>query len=205
MIVPVCPNWNSETLPESTLNQPTSRFFIALLPPQTMQAEVNQIKQGFADRYESRGALRSPPHVTLKPPFDWEPAELPALTRVLQDFARNNRPLTIELAGYGCFAPRVIYIHVVKTPALVDLQQTLMAYLESRLGLKDPRLRSRPFNPHMTVAFRDLTRQNFHLAWPEFKQRQFNCQFEATELTLLRHNGRHWETEQEFTLGTGAA
>lgn len=165
---------------------------------------MNQIKQVFADRYESQGALRSPPHVTLQPPFDWETAQLPALTATLQDFARNNRPLPIELAGYGCFAPRVIYIHVVKTPALLDLQQTLMAHLETHLGLIDPRLRSRPFSPHMTVAFRDLTRQNFHLAWPEFKQRPLNYEFEATELTLLRHNGRHWETEQEFTLGTEA-
>ena len=37
-------------------------FFIALLPSVEAQAYANQVKQHFADMYQSKGALKSPPH-----------------------------------------------------------------------------------------------------------------------------------------------
>jgi 2'-5' RNA ligase len=57
-----------------------SRFFIALLPPQMIQDYANQIKQYFAEQYTSQGAQKSPPHITLQPPFVWEDAKPGFLT-----------------------------------------------------------------------------------------------------------------------------
>jgi 2'-5' RNA ligase len=50
----------------------------------------------------------------------------------------------------------------------------------------------------MTVAFRDLTRQNFKAAWPEFENRQLHFEFIADKLTLLIHDGRRWNIKSEF-------
>ncbi|MFN6233029.1 MAG: 2'-5' RNA ligase family protein, partial [Microcystis sp.] len=54
------------------MNQPQgSLFFIALLPPPEVQEIATKIKVEFAEIYNSRAALKSPPHVTLQPPFRW--------------------------------------------------------------------------------------------------------------------------------------
>jgi 2'-5' RNA ligase len=144
-------------------------YFIALLPPQEIQDYANQIKQYFADKYASSHAQKSPPHITLQPPFEWEDTDIPLLEEHLKTFALRQNPIPITLNGYAAFIPRVIYIDVVRSSELLTLHQNLMSYLETNLGITDKVGQTRPFVPHMTVAFKDLTRQNFQAAWSEFR------------------------------------
>lgn len=177
-----------------------SRFFIALLPPQEIQDYANEIKQHFADNYASRGAQNSPPHITLQPPFKWVDVDVQLMEESLKEFASKQKAVPITLSGFDAFAPRVIYINVVRSQELLTLQADLMAYVESNLGIIDEVSQTRPFAPHLTVAFRDLTKQNFKAAWPEFKQRQLHFEFSSEKLTLLIHDGRRWNVKSEFTL-----
>lgn len=73
-----------------------------------------------------------------------------------------------------------------------------MAYLENSLGIVDERSKNRPFSPHVTVAFRDLKRQNFRKAWIEFENQPLEFEFLASHLTLLLHDGRRWNVNVEF-------
>ncbi|WP_138500145.1 2'-5' RNA ligase family protein [Nostoc sp. PA-18-2419] len=176
-----------------------SRFFIALLPPKDIQDYANQIKQYFADNYASRGAQKSPPHITLQPPFEWADANVSLLEVSLKEFVSEQKSVPITLSGFAAFPPRVIYIDVVRTQELFTLQADLMAYVENKLGIIDKVAQTRPFAPHMTVAFRDLTKQNFKAAWPEFEKRQLYFDFTADKLTLLLHDGKRWNLKSEFS------
>lgn len=174
------------------------RFFVALLPPQNIQAVVNEIKQQFADQYDSRAAQKSPPHITLQPPFEWPINELALLAERLGEFAATIAPFSITLDGFAAFPPRVIYVDVRKSPELLDLQKTLTTFMEGALSIVDEKSKSRPFAPHMTVAFRDLTKQNFRVAWPEFQERSLYYEFLVADLTLLIHDGQRWNICQQF-------
>ncbi|MBW4614912.1 MAG: 2'-5' RNA ligase family protein [Desmonostoc vinosum HA7617-LM4] len=176
-----------------------NRFFIALLPPQHIQEYANEIKQYFADKYASCYAQKSPPHITLQPPFEWADENVTLLEASLREFASRQQSITITLKGFRAFAPRVIYIDVVKSQELLTLQANLMTHTETDLRIVDQVSKERPFAPHMTVAFRDLTRQNFKAAWPEFEQRQLYFEFMAEQLTLLIHDGRRWHVKSEFS------
>lgn len=178
----------------------TSLFFIALLPPQEIQDYATEIKQYFAERYDSRHALKSPPHVTLQPPFEWATENLKVLEECLSSFARTRSPIPVTLSGFDAFVPRVIYINVLRTPQLLSLQADLMNHVERNLGIVDPVSKKRPFAPHMTVAFKDLTKQNFKAAWPEFQKRSLQFEFTAAQLTLLKHDGQQWNIIAEFPL-----
>jgi 2'-5' RNA ligase len=173
-------------------------FFIALLPPQEVQEFANGIKQRFAEVYNSRAALKSPPHITLAPPFKLRVENLSLLEQKLAEFAATQFPIPITLSGFGAFKPRVIYINVLKTPELIAAQKDLTIYLANSLNIVDRRSQTRPFAPHLTVGFRDLTRQNFHKAWTEFNQQQLFFEFTVPQLTLLIHNGKHWAIASEF-------
>lgn len=176
-----------------------SRFFIALLPPLEIQDYANKIKQDFAQNYNSRGAQNSPPHITLKPPFEWQLDDLPVLAQALRAFADTRTPVPVTLQGFGAFAPRVIYINVLKTPELLALQTDLMAYCETSLGIVHPVSQNRPFVPHVTVAFRDLTNQYFRDAWSKYHNQQVEFEFTASQLTLLIHDGNQWNVSTEFS------
>lgn len=176
--------------------QITNRYFIALLPPPEIQTHVREIQHYCADHYASRGALRSPPHITLQPPFLWTD-DINRLENHLNNFTQGRSPVPIVLDGFGAFSPRVIYVDVRKSLELLELQADLMAQCEL-VGIIAPVSKTRPFAPHMTVAFRDLTRQNFKAAWAQFQQRQLYFEFTATNLTLLLHNGKQWNVHAIF-------
>ncbi|MEM6754384.1 MAG: 2'-5' RNA ligase family protein [Cyanobacteria bacterium P01_C01_bin.38] len=173
-------------------------YFIALLPPQDIQDYATEIKQYFADNYDSKHAFKSPPHITLQPPFEWDSGKLTDLEECLQKFVRGRNSIPITLDGYNAFAPRVIYIDVVKTSELMNLQADLMVYLESNLGIVDKVGKLRGFTPHMTVAFKDLRKSEFKAAWVEFENRELHFEFNAEKLTLLKHENKKWNITQEF-------
>jgi 2'-5' RNA ligase len=187
-------------LPSSfTIMDKTKRlFFIALLPPQEIQDSITEIKHFFAEHYGSRAALKSPPHITLQPPFKWVTAEIGKVEESLEKFAIAHQPIPITLSGFAAFPPRVIYANPLKTPALLEIEKDLSEYLETNLGIADPFAKSRPFTPHITVAFRDLTKENFKAAWPEFKTRSLNFEFTAFQLTLLIHDRDRWNIKSEW-------
>lgn len=175
------------------MRDPTiGRFFVALLPPEPIQADVTQIKQQFKETYNSSAALRSPPHITLQAPFEWPLAEIPKLHRQLRAFAESRSPLEVDLSGFAAFPPRVIYIDVMKTVELASLQRDLADHLRHTLAIDDPKAKTRAFRPHMTVAFRDLSVKQFKAAWPLFQERIYEQTFIVTELTVLQHDGRRW-------------
>lgn len=174
-------------------------FFIALLPPVAIQSKATAVKHYFADVYRSKAALKSPPHITLQPPFNWELSRLTELKTVMANFARQQRSIPVILDGFAAFKPRVIYINVHRTPELLESHRKLMLQLLS-LNIVHNRAKSRPFAPHMTVGFKDLTKANFHRAWDEFKDKSFDAKFTASELTLLYHDGKKWEINAEFSL-----
>jgi 2'-5' RNA ligase len=173
-------------------------FFIALLPPLNIQQEAYQIKQYFAEVYNSKAALKSPPHITLQPPFYWEVNRLLELKVVLQEFAQQQVAFSITLDGFAAFKPRVIYINVIKTAQLLLLQKELSLNLESSLDLVREISSKHSFNPHLTVGFKDLTKANFERAWTEFSPKPYSQKFMATRLTLLQHNGQEWKLNSEF-------
>ena len=175
----------------------SQRFFIALVPPPEIQAPVNDIKHYFKEHYNSRKALNSPPHVTLQAPLlRSNHRNLNELTEGLRRFAQGREGVAITLRNFGAFPPRVIYVDVVKSLGLMALQKDLSAFMQTRYGIVDRRYAS--FCPHMTVAFRDLSKAAFQRAWPEFQQKSVKFDFLAQNLTLLRHDGQRWQIYQDY-------
>ncbi|WP_013322857.1 2'-5' RNA ligase family protein [Gloeothece verrucosa] len=178
----------------------TQLFFIALLPPDEVQQAANEIKHHFAEVYHSRAAFKSPPHITLQPPFEWATDNLTVLSEHLSEFAQNHAPIPLVLDGFAAFKPRVIFINVLKTPELLALQKNLSDYLESSLNIVHLPSKNRPFSPHLTVAYKDLTKANFYKAWPEFAERSLHFEFTVPQITLLIHQEKKWQIKQEFSL-----
>ncbi|WP_017661553.1 2'-5' RNA ligase family protein [Baaleninema simplex] len=174
-----------------------SLYFIALLPPLTVRREITQLKEYVRDTYNSQAALKSPPHVTLQPPFKRTESEMSEVKRQLAEFAASYPPIPMRLSGFAAFPPRVVFVDVVHTPELMALQPALALHLEP-FELNDDRTRSRPFRPHVTIAFRDLKRSQFKRLWEEVKERAIEYEFLVPHLTLLKHDGRRWNVEIEF-------
>jgi len=176
-------------------------FFIAIVPEEPVQEEITLFKKEAATRFNSMHALRSPPHITLSPPFKWPGSQVLELEDALIQFASGEAAFELKLKNFDCFRPRVIFIDVEKNDQLSRLQQALAEHLAGAIGLESRD--KRPYHPHMTIAFKDLKRSVFPQAWEYFRQQKYERQFPVEDIVLLRHNGKLWEVKRRYELGAG--
>ena len=133
-------------------------------------------------------------------PFRWNEQKEDELSSQLYDFSRNNQPVTIKLNNFSSFPPRVIFINVILNQELENLQKNLKRFCKRVLNLFNADYKELAFHPHLTVAFRDLKKTNYFLAWGEYENKSFQAEFIADKFALLKHNGRVWKVHQEFQL-----
>lgn len=174
-----------------------SLYFIALLPQEPTYSKVIGLKEEIRARYESKAALRSPPHITLHMPFKWKPHKESILFTTLEQIASNHSSFSLEFKNFGCFEPRVIYVGVKESADLTNLQSQVAKRVASDWHIY-PQPGSRPFQPHMTIGFRDLKKPRFYKAWEEFASREFNGSSVFNHLCLLKHNGKSWDVYKEI-------
>ncbi|MBW8685545.1 2'-5' RNA ligase family protein [Chitinophaga rhizophila] len=178
-------------------------YFIALLPNAAVGTEIIRLKQEFAEKYEARKALRVLPHITLQVPFTASPELEKSLGPALHTFAATLSPFEIKLNGFGGFSftrRKVLYINVEKNEGIVHLHQQLVDFLRKDFGFSHMLARY-GFNPHISLAFRDLSDQEFNMAMDEYGSRPFDAAFQVRNLYLLRHTGTSWEVLQKCRLG----
>ncbi len=172
-------------------------YFIALVPGEELRERVLRIKERMQAEFNAGHALKSPAHITLQMPFKRNKAEENAVVETLGLFAAGEASFDVHLEGFGCFAPRVIFIRLSNPEPVIGLHRRLKPLLLDSLGFAESEI-MKSVQPHMTVATRDLTKQAFAEAWSEFQDEEFTGSFSVGSLFLMKHNGRHWDIFREF-------
>ncbi|MEL6865533.1 MAG: 2'-5' RNA ligase family protein [Bacteroidota bacterium] len=176
-----------------------SLYFIALIPDKDIATEVDHFKHYAADHFNTKHALRSPPHITLLPPFRWPAAQLAQVDLQLKAIAQKHPSFLLGLSGFDCFAPRVIFVDIVANRLLDNLQAHMQKQLYQKLQLQADRP-PRPFHPHMTVAFKDLKKAIFPQAWAHFSGIDYQRYFQVKGFYLLHHREKRWHVHSHFAL-----
>lgn len=171
-------------MPENQVNL-NKKYFIAIVLPEPIQSQVEAMKDQLFKQFNLKGALRSPSHITLHRPFEWKQEKESKLIDSLMDF-NFGKPFQLDLKDYNCFAPRVIYVDVVKNEALYDVHKRLKYYAQENLKLLNEVEDMRGFHPHATIAFRDLRKNKFEEVWSVFKEKKYQANFEVKSFSLLR-------------------
>ncbi|MEQ9466987.1 MAG: 2'-5' RNA ligase family protein [Ekhidna sp.] len=169
-----------------------SLYFIAIVPPADIQDEITKLKHEVADKYDSKHALRSPPHITLHMPFKWKDKRFFELEGVMKKLNDGLNPFRTELKGFDFFEPRVVFVNVVDNEDLNQLQKQVVDLCRKELKLDNANYKNRPFHPHVTIAFRDLKKPIFYEAKKEFELRKVGFEFRVEKVALLKHDGMKW-------------
>jgi 2'-5' RNA ligase len=173
------------------------KYFIAIVPPEPLLTDIQKVKQSIFETYQTKGALRSPGHITLHMPFSFEEDKEDKLVACLRDFEFDDS-FSISLINYGCFEPRVVFINVGEEPKLQELQRQLVMHVKRKLHLFNQSDDMRGFHPHITVAFRDLKKPVFYKLWDEYQSKAFTAAFNCTSFALLKHVNDRWIVLKEF-------
>ncbi len=174
-----------------------SLYFVALIPPGKIKDEIRSLKEEVREKYQMKHALKLPAHITLQRPFKMpEPIE-EELKVFLESFSEKQQAFIIKISGFGRFDQRAIFAEVINKQPVINLFDRLQEGISPFVHAKD---KQHSIHPHLTIATRDLGRQNFQRVWEDFKDREYEADFKAESLFLLKHNGKLWEiiSENDF-------
>jgi 2'-5' RNA ligase len=166
-------------------------YFIAVVLPAHLDAKVQDLKQWMKEVYGSKVGLKSPAHITIAPPFWMQEEKEINLRQDMQLLAQQVPAFQMATENFSAFKPRTIFIAVEQNEQLNTLKKAADHFFrKADYGMK---FETRPFHPHITIATRDLRKKDFADAWPHFQEKKFRETFDATGLSLLKHNGRTWD------------
>ena len=175
------------------------KYFIAIVPEGEIQQKATYLKLMLKEDFNLKYALKSPAHVTLKMPFNWNEAKEDKLNGLLKTFSEKIMPFYLNYRGFDRFGRRVIFIKPKEEPALFSLQLALSKYCKTDLKLVEE-LSDRAYHPHMTLAFKDLKPAQFEAYWDFIKKQKFEAKQEVKDIALLKRVEGRWLVVRRFQL-----
>ncbi len=172
-------------------------LLIGIIPSKKICGEVNQFKLFAKEHFQSGHALNAPPHITLISPFHLEMPDFQALDSTLKVFVKNQKEFYLGLDNFSAFPPRVIFVDIIANVELNTLKIELSKALKEKLNLAD-KDHKRDFHPHLTVAFKDLTKERFEPAWQHFSKKKYSRSFLVKSIFLLKHENKKWHILKEY-------
>lgn len=190
---------------ELSANMPKkfNKYFFAITPTGEIQEEATGLKLQLKEKFNLKYALKSPAHITLKMPFLWKENKEQILISQFSDFFNEQSSFNLKLGGIGNFRKRVVFVKVEKQEKLLELQKRLVNLCRTQCNLK-VELSDYAFNPHMTLAFKDVKERFFEDYIIFLKSLSFIHHMEVYEVALLRKEAeeRKWQVFYRFPLKT---
>ncbi len=176
-------------------------YFVAALSDLDLERNFWQMKDEVSKKTGSVKGLRVLPHITEINPFKRSEDDESKIIDQLHAIISSFTPVEINFDGFGYFEnpkSHTIYVRVKNDPILQEQHKQLNLYARHKLGF-DPKHAPLKFTPHMTLAYRDLDKQKFDYAWPDYSNRKFEEKMMLQSLWLLKHDGLCWIPYEEFS------
>lgn len=175
-------------------------YMFALIPARELMDELEGIRQGFANKYKCKAALRNPIHITLIPPFHADEDNEQQLMKALVPFAANNKGFAINLKGYGSFPKnKVVFIKAIADRRLKQFHADMMKAFKEHLP--DINLITfDKFSPHITLGYRDLTPEYFEAALQDLQNKVYENYWQVDGFQLWKRTENQWINIHAYNL-----
>jgi 2'-5' RNA ligase len=178
-------------------------YFIAIMLPYSIDEEIVRFKNDMAHRFQSKMALRTASHITLKAPFKMLAAMHEDVLQWFNGMSITTPPFIQEIKDFGAFSNRhnpVIYVQPAMNESLRHLQKEVLQQFRNAFPKEAISKNEYTFSPHITIAYRDLHTHLFKEAWKEYEFKQYTASFEVNSFQLLQHKDREWKVVSSFLL-----
>ena len=168
------------TIPGYKIND----YLIVLRPHQELWNKLMQVKNDFADNYDSEHARKTHPHIALVKFTQYEMMEEKIINR-LKNIAMAQFPFKIELKDFGSYPSHTIYINVPTKVPFQSLVRSIRSETQRLMKLNPENKPHFMMDPHLTIA-RKLKPWQFEKGWLEYSHKNFTARFIASEMVLLK-------------------
>jgi len=176
------------------------KYFFAVLPTTTILNEIIAFQREIEANFGSVHAQKTPPHITIIPPFDCGEEKLWDFTEKTSLFLADKSiiDLKIYLDNFQCFDGRTLFIDVAKNEPFEKLCKELKLLFNQQKITKQ-RVEKHFFIPHITIANKDIKKRDFRIASEDFKKRNYQRSFDLKTLAVLELVEEKWVVKTTIT------
>ena len=180
------------------------RFSVVAYLPKDVEKEAKRITKILSTKFSTSASAKLwDPHTTVGSGITVEETKLKQLFNDLDKFAKKKRKIKAKINGIDFFtnlkppfkSPYAIFMKVNLNSGLAELHKAL----ETNILEKYPKwYRVDKYRPHVTIAFNDLTKENFTEAKKFLKQINYNPKAVAKVIkklnaTYAKQSASHFE------------
>lgn len=167
-----------------------STIGVAIAVPDPWGAQLQDYRAALGD-YTAAGI---PTHVTLLPPVEVAPDDVPALEKHLAEASATHDAFHIHLRGTGTFRPVSPVVFVTVVEGISACEQLALSVRSGPLAVQQ----EFPYHPHVTVAHH-LEDPVLDRAFEELAG--FECEFTVDRFSLYVHGSEAgWVPTRDFSL-----
>lgn len=167
---------------------------VAIAVPEPWGGQLQDYRKALGDAT----AEGIPTHITLMPPFEIAPDEIPLVEQHLAEASARNSCFKVHLRGTGTFRPVSPVVFIVVVQGISQCEQLAFSVRSGPLAA-DLQF---PYHPHVTVAHH-LDDERLDTAFAELAS--FECEFDADHFSLYVHDPENgWQATRDFALTAGS-
>lgn len=178
-----------------TRNFPAQTHFIGVLAPDEISAKIENCRHYMNEKYGCKSGFKTPVHVTLVPPFCLDES---FSTKDLADAIIRNvasKPeefkFTAHIENFDAFGDRTVFAKVAQDEKWTKLRDAVFESVQKAApgcAKKDKRI----FQPHLTVANRDIPAGCAKDAFEVLNELNFVEDFEVDNITVFERREGKW-------------
>ena len=161
------------------------RVGVVIKPPKKIFNEVLKIEKLIAKKYKTYHSLgsRIGPHIKLTFQGNINKKNFKKIEDIVNKISKKTKSFKVKIRGVDKFYKnRVIYMKVLKSRELNDIYKKLSNNLKQFGKVRN----LRPYTPHITLAYIDITKENFKKAFKELKNKKFSYEFNVNRIYLSK-------------------
>lgn len=176
-------------------NQTIQTHFLGVLLPDDITSTLEDCRRYMNRNYGCKSGYGTPIHVTLVPPFQLP--EQYSTDDIVHAIQADVLPAAAELSfdahitNFGAFGDRTIFAKVTPDKRWTALRDHVLSAV-LKAAPDATRKDKRPFQPHLTVANRDIPYGVSAEALEALNELQLFEDFPVNNITIFERNGGKW-------------
>ena len=181
---------------------PEQTHFIGFLLPQELTLRLEGYRKYMNQKYGCKSGFGTPIHVTLVPPFRLDDKLATAdIASALAQMASDKKwhAFNAKIDGFDAFGDRTLFAKVIPSAVWTAFRASVYNTI-SALSPGNLRRDNRPFQPHITVANRDIPAGASTEALEYLNQLELKAAFSVDNITIFERKDKRWVVGKQIEI-----
>ena len=179
---------------------PEQTHFIGVLLPENLTQRLEGYRRYMNQQYGCRSGFGTPIHVTLVPPFQLPaPCTTADMAAALAQMVAENKwhPFNAKIEGFDAFGDRTLFAKVIPSAVWTAFRAAVCSAV-AQASPGAVRKDTRPFQPHITVANRDIPPGASTEALEYLNELELKAIFPVDNITIFERKEKRWIISQHI-------